>query len=141
MNDEVFFKYFNYVEICYVLYDSTLVIYTLEGVHKDCDGIVFNIVTENAGLLSVNIIRKNWRIDRTIKNLILPTHISVVKYDPNATNRLKTFSDYNGISESYRICNITVNIEKWNYLIYIYRDVKNAEFTPDDKLNIKIICT
>ena len=32
-------------------------------------------------------------------------------------------------------------ITKGNYLIYVYRDLKHAEFTPDDKLDIKIICS
>ena len=72
---------------------------------------------------------------------MLPSHISVVKYDPNATNRLKTFSNYNGNFESYRTLAINLPIEKGNYLIYIYRDLDHAEFTPDDKLDIKIVCT
>ena len=141
MNDIDFFKYFTHIEICYVLYDAKAVIYSIEGEQKNTDGVVFNIITEKAGFLSVSILRKNWRIERNIKDKMLPSHISVVKYDPNATNRLKTFSNYNGNFESYRTLAINLPIEKGNYLIYIYRDLDHAEFTPDDKLDIKIVCT
>ena len=141
MNDDDFFKYFTHVEICYLLYAATSITYTLEGEEKNKNGNVFNIVTEKDGFLSVSVSRKNWRLDRSIKNKMLPTHISVVKYDPNATKRLKTFSDYNGNFESFRMCAINVSLEKGNYLIYVYRDLDHAEFTPDDKLDIKITCT
>ena len=141
MNDNDFFKYFTHVEICYLLYDATSVTYTLEGEEKNKNGNVFNIITEKDGFLSVSVSRKNWRIDRTIKDKMLPTHISVVKYDPNAKSRLKTFSNYNGNFESFRMCAMNISLEKGNYLIYIYRDLDHAEFTPDDKLDIKIICT
>lgn len=141
MNDTDFFKYFTHVEICYVLYDATIAAYTLEGEEKNKNGIVFNIITEKEGSISIAVLRKNWRTNRDIKDKMLPTHISLVKYDPNATKRLKTFSDYTGNFESYKTCALTANVEKGNYLIYIYRDVDHAEFTPDDKLDIKIICT
>ena len=141
MNDNDFFKYFTHVEICYVLYDATSVTYSIEGEEKNKNGIVFNIITEKEGFLSVSVQRKNWRIYREVKNKLLPTHISVVKYDPNAENRLKTFSNYNGNFESYRTCSLNVPVEKGNYLIYIYRDLDHAEYTPDDILNIKILCS
>ena len=141
MNDNDFFKYFTHVEICYVLYDATSVTYSIEGEEKNKNGIVFNIITEKEGFLSVSVQRKNWRIYREVKNKLLPTHISVVKYDPNAENRLKTFSNYNGNFESYRTCSLNVPVEKGNYLIYIYRDLDHAEYTPDDILDIKILCS
>ena len=141
MSDTDFFKYFTHIEICYILYDAKSVIYTIEGEDKNQNGIVFNMVTEKEGFLSVSVLRKNWRIDRAIKDKMLPSHISVVKYDPNATNRLKTFSDYNGNFESYRTLAINLPVEKGNYLIYVYRDLDHAEFTPDDKLEVKITCT
>ena len=141
MNDTDFFKYFTHVEICYILYDATSVTYSIEGEEKDKNGIVFNIVTEKNGFLSVSVVRKSWRTNKEIKDKMLPTHISVVKYDPNATNRLKTFSDYSGNFESYTTCAINLSIEKGNYLIYIYRDLDHAEFTPDNTLDIKIRCT
>ena len=141
MNDNDFFKYFTHVEICYVLYDATSVTYSIEGEEKNKNGIVFNIITEKEGFLSVSVQRKNWRIYREVKNKLLPTHISVVKYDPNAENRLKTFSDYNGTFGSYRTCTLNVPVEKGNYLIYIYRDLDHAEYTPDDILDIKILCS
>ena len=141
MNDTDFFKYFTHVEICYVLYDATIAAYTLEGEEKNKNGIVFNIITEADGFASISVLRKNWRTNREVKDKMLATHISLVRYDPNATKRLKTFSDYTGNFESYKTCALTANIEKGNYLIYVYRDVDHAEFTPDDKLDIKIICT
>ena len=141
MNDTDFFKYFTHVEICYVLYDATIASYTLEGDEKNKNGIVFNIETEKEGSISISVLRKNWRTNREIKDKMLATHISLVKYDPNAASRLKTFTDYTGNFESYKTCALTANIEKGNYLIYVYRDVDHAEFTPDDKLDIKIICS
>ena len=141
MNDVDFFKYFTHVEICYILYDAVSVTYPIEGQEKNKNGIVFNIIPEKDGFLSVSVLRKNWRIHREVKDKMLPTHISVVKYDPNCENRLKTFSDYNGNFESYKTCAINLPVKKGNYLVYIYRDVDHAEFTPDDKLDIKLICT
>ena len=116
------------------------VIYSIEGEEKISNGIVFNIIIEKEGFLSVSVLKENWRIVRSIKDKMLPSHILVVKYDPNATNRLKTFSNYNDNFESYRTLAINLSVEKWNYLIYIYRDLFHAEFTPDDKLDIKIAC-
>ena len=141
MNDIDFFKYFTHVEICYVLYDATAVNYPLEGEEKNKNGIVFNIVTEKDGFISISVLRQSWRTNKDIKDKMLPTHISLVKYDPNATNRLKTFSDYYGNFESYKTCALTANIAKGNYLIYVYRDLDHAEFTPNDKLDVKIACT
>ena len=141
MNDTDFFKYFTHVEICYLLFDATSITYSIQGEEKNKNGIVFNIIPEKDGFLSVSVLRKNWRIDRTIKNKMLPTHISVVKYDPNAEKRLKTFSDYSGNFESYTTCALNIPVSKGNYLIYIYRDLDHAEFTPEDNLDIKITCT
>jgi hypothetical protein len=117
------------------------VTYQIEGEEKNKNGIVFNIIPEKDGFLSVSVLRKNWGIHREVKDKMLPTHISVVKYEPNCENRLKTFSDYNGNFESYKTCAINLPVKKGNYLVYIYRDVDHAEFTPDDKLDIKLICT
>ena len=141
MSDNDFFKYFKHVEICYLLYNASIKKYTLEGEEKNKNGIVFNIITKSDGFLSVSVLRKNWRLNREIKDKMLPTHISVVKYDPNFTNRLKCFSDYTGNFESYKDCTLNTPVKKGNYLIYIYRDLDHAEFTPDDLLEIKIVCT
>ena len=141
MNDTDFFTHFTHVEICYLLYDGVAVNYTLEGEEKNKNGIVFNIITEKDGFISVAVLKKNWRIYREIKDKKLPTHISIVKYDPNCNERLSTFLDYNGTYELYNTCTMNLPITKGNYLIYVYRDIKHAEFTPDDKLDIKIICS
>ena len=141
MSDNDFFKYFKHVEICYLLYDAKLKKITLEGEEKNKNGIVFNIVTKGDSFLSVSVLRKSWRLNRELKDKMMPTHISVVKYDPNYTNRYKCFSDYIGNFESYTNCAINTPVQKGNYLIYIYRDLDHSEFTPDDNLEIKFMCT
>ena len=141
MNDTDFFKYFTHVEIGYILYDSISVTYTIEGDKNLKDASVFNIETEGDGFLSVTVIRKSWRANRELRDKILPTHISVVKYDPKPKNRLKTFSDYNGTFESYQTCAINVKVVKGNYLVYVFRDLDHAEFTPDKNMEIKITCS
>ena len=141
MSDTDFFKYFKHVEICYILYDSISVTYTIEGEENLKDASVFNIQTEGEGFLSVSVLRKSWRANRELRDKILPTHISIVKYDPKPKNRLKTFSDYNGTFESFQTCALNVKVVKGNYLIYVYRDLDNAQFVPDKTMDVKITCS
>ena len=141
MSDNDFFKYFKHVEICYLLYGANISKFILTGEEKNTNGIVFNIIIKNAGFLSVSALRKSWRLNREIKGKMLSTHISVVKYDPDFTNRLKCFSDYTGNFESYITCTLNTPVNQGNYLIYIYRDLDHAEFTPEDNFEVKIICT
>ena len=141
MSDTDFFKYFTHVEICYILYDSISVTYTIEGEENLKDASVFNIQTEGEGFLSVSVLRKSWRANRELREKILPTHISIVKYDPKPKNRLKTFSDYNGTFESFQTCALNVKVVKGNYLIYVYRDLDNAQFVPDKTMDVKITCS
>ena len=142
MSDTDFFKYFTHVEICYILYDSISVTYTVEGEENLKNASVFNIETEGEGFLSVSVLRKSWRANRELRDKILPTHISIVKCDPKPKSRLKTFSDYNGTFESFNTCALNVKVVKGNYLIYVYRDLDNAQFTLDEKkMDVKISCS
>ena len=141
MNDTDFFKYFTHVEICYTFFDSEVVTYIIDEADKLKNANVFNIETEGEGFLSVSIPKENWRANRTLRDKVLPTHISIVQYDPNAKSRLKTFSNYNGTFESFRTCTLNVRVTKGNYLIYIYRDYENAGYDAERKMQVKIICS
>ena len=141
MNDTDFFKYFTHVEICYILFDSASQIYPIEGENNLRNGSVFNIQTEGDGFLSVSALRKTWRANRELRDKVLPTHISIVKYDPKPKSRLKTFSDYNGTFESFQTPTLNVKVTKGNYLIYVYRDYDHAQFTPESTMKIKITCS
>ena len=110
MSDNDFFKYFKHVEICYLLYGADMKKFTLTGEEKNKNGIVFNLVTQGNGYLSVSVQRKSSILDPSMKGKMLPTHISVVKYDPSFTNRLKCFSDYTGNFESYVNCALNTHI-------------------------------
>ena len=118
MNDTDFFRYFTHVEICFILYDSITTTYTVKDENLK-NASVFNLEIEGERFLTVSALRKNWRSNRELRNKILPTHISVVKYDPKTKNRLKTFSDYNGTFESYQTPTINVKVVKGNYLVYV----------------------
>jgi hypothetical protein len=141
MNDTDFFKYFTHVEICYILFNSATQIYPIEGEQNLRNASVFNIQTEGDGFLSVSVLRKTWRANRELRDKILPTHISIVKYDPKPKSRLKTFSDYNGIFESFQTPTLNVKVVKGNYLIYVYRDYDHAQFTPENTMKVKITCS
>ena len=141
MSDNDFFKYFKHVEICYLLYGAKMSKLQVTDEERKTNGIVFNIVTKGDGYLSVSVLRKNWRLNREVKDKMLPTHISVVKYDPNFTNRYKCFSDYQGNFESYVNCTLNTPVKAGNYLIYIYRDLDHAEFQPEGSLDINLACT
>ena len=141
MNDTDFFRYFTHVEICYILYDSISARYTIEGDENLQNGCVFNIETEGEGFLSVSVPRKSWRANREIRDKILPTHVSIVKYDKNAKNKLKTFSEYNGTFDSFQTCAMNVKVTKGNYLIYVYRGFDNAQFNAEKKMDVKITCS
>ena len=141
MNDSDFFKYFTHVEICYMIFDSKSIFYQIEGEENIKNASVFNIEAEGDGFLSVSVSRESWRANRTLRDKILPTHISIVKYDPSASNRLKTFSNYNGTFESFRTCTLNVRIAKGNYLVYVYRDFDHAGYQAEKVMNVKIICS
>ena len=141
MSDTDFFKYFTHVEICYMLFDSEAVIYEIEGEENIKNASVFNIETEGEGFLSVSICKESWRANRALRDKILPTHISIVKYDPAAKNRLKTFSTYNGTFESFRTCTLNERVAKGNYLIYVYRDFDHAGYAAEKKIEVKITCS
>ena len=138
--DKDFYFLFDRLEICYILYESNSLIYTIEEKnHKD--GSVFNIEVNEDGFLSITVFRKNWRLHREIKNKKLPTFILLVKYDPNESNKFKIFSDFAGSSNSKETCCLNKKVTKGNYLIYIYRDSDHAGFTPDSKMDIQIVCS
>ena len=141
MNDTDFFKYFTHVEICYILYDAISATYTVEGEENLKNGSVFNVQSEGDGFLSVSVLRKSWRANRELRDKILPTHLSIVKYDSKASSRYRTFSDYNGTFESYQACTLNIKVTKGNYLIYVYRDFDHAQFTADKTMDIKITCS
>ena len=141
MNDNDFFKYFREVQLCYLLLDSEEVIYEIVGGEKNKNGIVFNIETGREGYLNISIPKENWRVHRDLRDKNLPTHISIVKYDPSAKNRLKTFSKYNGNYESVNDCSLNLRISKGNYLIYVYRDFDHAEYESEKKILVKITCS
>ena len=141
MNESDFFKYFKYITICYILYNSTSIKYTIEGIDNLKNASVFNIETENEGLLSVSALRKNWRTNRELRNKAFPTHISIVKYNKNEKERLKIFSDYKGTYTSYETCTLNIKVKKGNYLIYVYRYLEKFDFTQEKSMDIKITCT
>ena len=136
-----FFKYFQTVQICYMLYDSLSVRYTIEGEENLRNGIVFNLLIENDGLLTIAVMRKSWRVHREIRDLALPTHISIVRYDLNPINKLKTFSDYDGTTKGCTTCTLNKKVKKGNYLVYIYRDSDHAEFMTEPNLEVKFVCS
>ena len=141
INESDFFKFFESVEICYLFLDSEEVIYEIEGEANLKNGAVFNILAEKEGYLNVSIPKENWRIHRDIKDILLPSHISIVKYDPLAKNRLKTFIKYNGNFEALNNCTLNMRIKKGNYLIYFYRDFDHAHYNAKRKIKLKILCS
>ena len=141
MNSEDFFKYFKFITISYILHGSTVIKYTIEGEENLKNGCVFNVQIENEGVLSVSALRKNWRTNRELRGKGFPTHISIVKYNPNETDRFKTFSNYNGTYTSYETCTLNIKANKGNYLIYVYRYFDNETYANEQSMDIKIICS
>ena len=141
MSDKDFFKFFDTLQICYMLYDSISVRYMIEGEENLRNGIVFNLEIENDGLLSIEVARKSWRVHREIRNKVLPTHISIVRYDLNPINKYKTFSDYTGTTKSLETCTLNKKVQRGNYLIYIYRDTDHSDFFVEPHMVVKITCS
>ena len=141
INESDFFKFFNSVEICYLFLDSEEVIYEIEGKENLKNGAVFNIEVEKEGYLNVSIQKENWRIHRDLKDILLPSHLSIVKYDPLPKNRLKTFIKYYGNFEALDNCTLNMRIKKGNYLIYFYRDFDHAKYNAKRKIKLKILCS
>ena len=141
MNSEDFFKYFKFITISYILHGSTIVKYTIEGEENLKNGCVFNVQTDNEGVLSVSALRKNWRTNRELRGKGFPTHISIVKYNKNETDKFKIFSDYSGTYTSYETCTLNIKVNKGNYLIYVYRYSENENYTNEQSMDIKLICS
>ena len=137
MSEIDFFKYFDSVEICFLFFDSKEVIFEIEDEEILRNASVFNVETEEDGYLSVFVPKENWRTNRAIKDKALPTHIAVAKYNPEAKDRLKTFTNYNGVCGSA----LNLRILKGNYLIYVYRDFDHATYEAERKLTVKITCS
>ena len=136
MNDSDFFKYFTEIEICYLFFDSKEVIYEIEGENLK-NGSVFIIETEEEGYLTISVPREHWRTHRNLRDKVLPTHITLVKYDPYSENRLKNFSNYKCVFD----CTLNERIPKGKYLIYIYRDFEHARYEAEKKMIVKITCS
>jgi hypothetical protein len=141
IRDSDFFRYFETAQICYMLYNSAVVIYQIKGEENLRNGAVFNLVVENEGFLTVSVIRKNWRIHRELRNKALPTHISIVSYNTNPENKFKTFYDYIGTTNSTKTCTLNKKVKKGNYLIYVYRDTDHADFFVEPIMEVKIVCS
>ena len=141
MNEKDFFNYFKTITICYILYNTTSIIYTIEGEENLKNASVFNVEIEDEGFLFVSVLRKNWRTNRELRGKSIPTHISIVKCNQNEENRFKVFSDYNGTYTSFETCTLYKKVEKGNYLIYIYRHFEHYDLIKEKKLEIKLSCT
>ena len=140
INDIDFFKYFNDVEICYLFLDSEEAIYEIDEENIQNAG-VFIIETEEEGFLSVSVPRENCRIHPNLTKKILPTYLSLNKYNPNAKNKFKTFIDYDSVSVPDNNCTLNLRINKGNYLIYVYRDFDHAECSFEKNVTVKITCS
>ena len=116
-----FFKYFVDIEICHLPVYGGIASYKID---KDDIkyGQVFNIYIPSKSYFSVSVLRKQWRFNRELRNVALPTHISLCKYNPNCSDKMKMFSNYGGSKQSFDMCNYGRSLEKGYYLVYVYQD-------------------
>ena len=133
-----FFKYFVTIEICPILYGATSYVYKVEGEENVNNGSVFNVEVKEKSLLSVSVLRKSWRVNRTLKNKVIPSHISIVKYDASAKNRNKIFSGYVGGFNGTENCNVNKKCDAGTYLVYVYQDQSHLDFSYNKEYSVKI---
>ena len=129
---EDYCKYFSFTNICFYIENSYSKKFKIEGneVHK---GNIFNIYLKEDGILSINLIKKNWIFNREIKKRILPSFIYMVKYNPeninnhnnnsvNIDNSNHFFTDfYSNISSEDNV-SINKNLKSGYYLLYSFID-------------------
>ena len=133
-----FFKYFVTIEICGLLYGGMTYVFEVDGEENIKDGNVYNVELKKEGILSVTLLRKNWRIHRELRGKIIPSHVSIVKYDSKEKNRNKIFSEYSGGYDNLFNCTVTKKCDPGNYLIYVYQDHDYLDFEYEKKYSVKI---
>ena len=127
-----YYKYFNLTEICYVLYNSYSKSYLINENNIE-KGNVFNIYLEEDGYFSVALIKKMWRFNRELVNSIIPSYLSIVRYNPLNNDIKSYFNGYIGKNDSYEDIYIFRYLRKGYYLIYSYQDLPHSNLTklPD----------
>jgi len=135
---EDYCKYFSFTNICYFIEKSYSKNFKIEGneIHK---GNIFNIYLKEDGILSINLIKKNWIFNREIKKSILPSFIYLVKYNPeNNTNynynfikddnENHFFTDFYSNINSEDNVSINKNLKSGYYLLYAFIDCKQYHY-------------
>ena len=134
-------KYFSFTNVCYFIENSYSKKIKIEGneVHK---GNIFNIYLKEDGILSINLIKKNWIFNREAKKSLLPSFIYMIKYNPenNANyyhNFVKDDNDnpfftdfYSNISSEDNV-SINKNLKSGYYLLYSFINYNQFQTSKD----------
>ena len=118
-----YFNNFIVTDICFVMYDCHSKSFVIDKTNDNIKhGQVFNIYMEEDGLFTVNLIRKMWRFHRELKNVIIPSFIAIMRYNPDEEDQCQVLSSFQGVYDSYEDVSITKYLKKGFYVIYCYHD-------------------
>lgn len=138
MSFDDYFSNFIVTDICYVMYDCYSKSFVIDKTNDDIkQGQVFNIFMEEEGLFTVNLIRKMWRFNRELHNVIIPSFISIMRYNPDSEEDTKILTCFEGAIDSYEDVSITKFLTKGFYLIYAYHDYDNSSKQLEDYYIVK----
>ena len=130
LND--FIKFFIYVDICYIQYNSKVKISEMN--HYLDSPCVYNLyVEEKEALVAVSLCKKYWRYNREMKNKSYPCFLLLTKVDKD-----KKCSDLIGKFESEEDVEICSVLSKGMYLIYAFYNHEQASEPKLDKFYVKV---
>ena len=150
---EDYYKYFSFTNICFIMNNCYSQKFKIEK-NEIYKGNIFNIYLEKDGILSINLIKKNWIYNRENGKSIIPSFLCLVKYNSNDNktynindNKKIFFSDYFSNINSEDNTNLINELKHGYYLVYSYIDNyhSNSNYNQfyylkfDSNVNFKII--
>ena len=137
-------KFFIRSDICHMVYDGHSKYYEFKN-KELLTPKVFNFYLQEEGIVSVSVYEKNWHYHRELRDKSHPTSLIIAEYD-NKNNSVKNiYTKY----ESNSDVEITKNLIKAYYLVWVYKtsdpseknniDEMRVKFCSDNKMNVKLM--
>ena len=128
-------KYFVRSDLCQIIYGGNVKIINLNEDDLQCP-LVYNIYVSKPGLLSVNLIEKNWRYNRELKHKPHPSSLILAEYDPSTKKIKHAFTDF----ECYQDTEKTRKVHPGFYILWIYKCLDASVEPKPKEAKLRICC-
>lgn len=129
------FKYFLRTDICYIICDPYIKIFDFNTQSDLAEPQIISFYLHNEGNVVVSIIEKNWRFNRTLREISHPTSMVLVEYDPNNKIIKSVIGDYEDNEDIQKVIKLTPGY----YLIWVYKALNESESPLPEGMKIEII--